>query len=115
MIRLPQMTQPLEDKITIIEGPPPEFEPIEDAWAMGLNEAAGHFNLAITRLRTFNGQALVERCHHAWRLQAPMYLHYRNVLGMEDKVPIMAARSVDSDDGQVLFLWVRQKTSNSEE
>ena len=44
-----------------------------------------------------------------------MYLHYRNVLGMEDKVPIMAARSVDSDDGQVLFLWVRQKSSNPEE
>ena len=28
----------MDEKITIIEGPPPIFEQVNDAWAMGLNE-----------------------------------------------------------------------------
>ena len=29
----------MEDKITIIEGPPPIFEHVNDGWALGLNES----------------------------------------------------------------------------
>ena len=99
----------LDDKITIIEGPPPEFENVDDGWALGLNESIDDSGLALTRLRTFNGQALVERCHRTWKNMQPMYLRFRTSLGLEDQVSIMAARSVETDDGQVLFLWVRRK------
>ncbi len=99
----------MEDRITIIEGPPPDFESIDDGWALGLNESPYLYDLALTRLRTFNGPALVERCHRAWRTSGSIYLHYRNPIGLEERVPILAARSLDGQDGQVLLLWVRRK------
>ena len=98
----------MDDKITIIEGPPPEFEYIEDGWALGFNEGPGIFELALTRLRTFNGPALVERCHRTWKRKETMFLHYRNDTGLEEKVPIVAARALESNDGQVLYLWIRR-------
>ena len=104
----------MDDKITIIEGPPPTFESIDDGWALGLNEGPDLYNLAMTRLRTFNGQALVERCYRTWNQQSTMFLHFRNDLGLEERVPIMAARSVSSSDGQMLLLWIRRKPEESE-
>jgi hypothetical protein len=98
----------MEDKITIIEGPPPVFESVDDGWALGLNESPALYTMALTRLRTFNGPALVERCHHMWTMKEPIYLHYRNPLGLEQKVPILAARTSETEDGQVLFLWIRR-------
>lgn len=96
----------MEDKITIIEGPTPVFEPVQDGWALGLNET-GQFSItALTRLRTFNGPALVERCYRRWSQQQPIKLHYRDEAGLETSAPILAARSVDTDDGQMLLLWL---------
>jgi len=105
----------MDDKITIIEGPPPTFEPIEDAWAMGLNESPALYGMALTRLRTFNGAALVERCHRTWHHREPMYLHYRNDIGLEERVPILAARSIETQDGQVLLLWIRREVQQEED
>ena len=105
----------MDDKITIIEGPPPVFEPIDDGWALGLNEGPYLYDLTLTRLRTFNGPALVERCHRAWNGQNTINLHYRNDMGMEEKAPIMAARSVETNDGHVLLLWCRRKPEEVEE
>lgn len=105
----------MEDKITIIEGPPPVFEPIEDGWALGLNEGPYLYDLALTRLRTYNGPALVERCHRAWRSQSAINLHYRNDMGLEEKAPIMAARSIETNEGHVLLLWCRRKPEEVEE
>ena len=96
----------MEDKITIIEGPPPIFEAVNDGWALGLNESANLSVPALTRLRTFNGPALVERCYRAWSANSPMHLLYRNDMGMEQSAPILAARNVDTSDGHVLLLWV---------
>ncbi len=98
----------MEDKITIIEGPTPVFEDTNDGWAIGLNESPMLYDTLFTQVRTFNGPALVERCHHAWKKNSTIYLHYRNEMGLEEKAPIVAARSVDTDDGQVLLLWLRQ-------
>jgi len=98
----------MDDRITIIEGPPPVFEPVDEAWALGLNESVNFYDTAMTRLRTFNGAALVERCHRAWSKKAPIFLHYRNRLGLEEKAPILAARSTEVDGGQMLFLWIRR-------
>jgi hypothetical protein len=99
----------MDDKITIIEGPPPTFEAVSDGWALGLNESNLLTNVALTRLRTFNGQGLLERCHRAWRRQDSIHLEYRGVDGLESQAPILAARTVEVDDGQVLLLWVRQE------
>ena len=98
----------MDDKITIIEGPPPVFEDTNDGWAIGLNESPMLYDTIFTQVRTFNGPALVERCHHAWKKNSTIYLHYRNDMGVEEKAPIVAARSVETDDGQVLLLWLRQ-------
>jgi hypothetical protein len=98
----------MEDKITIIEGPTPVFEDINDGWAIGLNESPILYDTIFTEVRTYNGPALVERCHRAWKKQSSIYLHYKNEDGLEEKAPIVAARSVDSDQGQVLMLWLRQ-------
>jgi hypothetical protein len=102
------MKDKMDDKITIIEGPPPTFESIQDGWALGLNEGPFVHDLAITRLRTFNGQALVERCHKAWHNQSSMFLEYRNDIGLEEKATILAARALDTDEGHMLILWIRR-------
>jgi hypothetical protein len=97
----------MDDQITIIEGPPPVFEPVQDGWALSIGEGPTLPLTLLTRLRTFNGPALVERCYRRWRINEPIHLHYRNDLGLEEKAPIVAARSITTDDGHVLMLWVQ--------
>ena len=63
----------MDEKITIIEGPPPVFEAVNDGWALGLNEGSHLSVPALTRLRTFNGPALVERCYRAWNSKLPIH------------------------------------------
>lgn len=104
----------MDDKITIIEGPPPNFESVGDGWALGLNESPYLYDVALTRLRTFNGPALVERCHRAWRSQGAMTLEFRGMDGLENQTPILAARTLEVDEGQVLLLWVRVEREESE-
>jgi hypothetical protein len=104
----------MEDKITIIEGPPPLFERVDDGWVLGLFEGAAYTPLSMTRLRTFNGPALVERCHRAWNHKLPMYLIFKNKLGLEQSAPILAARASMVDEEQLLFLWVAHKSNEGE-
>lgn len=96
-----------ERTITIIEGPPPTFESVGDGWAMGLNESPYPAQLAVTRLRTFNGQSLVERCHRVWSRQQSINLEYRQEDGLIEQTPIIAARNVETPDGDMLLIWVR--------
>ncbi|MBT3240180.1 MAG: hypothetical protein HON98_05645 [Chloroflexi bacterium] len=96
-----------DEKITIIEGPTPTFELVNDVWANGIIEGPTLANVAVTRLRTFNGQALVERCYRAWNSREPINLEFRDSAGLTMEVPIVAARSADGNDGQLLLLWVR--------
>jgi hypothetical protein len=96
-----------EEKITIIEGPPPVFEGVPDAWPMGLNESPTLSSVVLTRLRTFNGPRLVERCYRAWRQQHTIHLEFRAPDGLPHKAPIVAARHLEVEEGQILLLWVR--------
>jgi hypothetical protein len=109
------MKDVMSDKITIIEGPPPTFETVQDGWALGLNEGPYLYDLALTRLRAFNGAALVERCHRAWHNNGTIQLEYRDEAGLEENAPILAARNVQGSDGDVLFLWVRREPEDLEE
>ena len=97
----------MEDKITIIEGPPPTFEAVTEGWVLGLNESPLLSDIALTRLRTYSGPALVERCHRAWRNKQTIYLEYRMPDGLENQATIVAARYTEVEEGQVLLLWVR--------
>ena len=97
----------MDDKITIIEGPPPVFENVNQGWVFGLQESPSIGDIAMTHLRTFNGPELVERCYRTWRENQTMHLEFRDPDGLERTVPIVAARYTDSDEGQMIVLWVR--------
>ena len=104
----------MDEKITIIEGPPPTFEAVAEGWAYGLIESPTLSDVVVTRLRTFNGPALVERCYRAWRQQQTVYLEFRTSDGLESRAPIVAARSLETDDGQLLLLYVRLASDDIE-
>ena len=97
----------MEEKITIIEGPPPTFESVSEDWVLGLNESPTLADVALTRLRTFNGPSLVERCYRAWTNQETIRLEFRGQDGLKYDAPILASRALDVEDGQLLLLWVR--------
>lgn len=97
----------MDDKITIIEGPPPTFEAVNEGWVMGLNESPTLADVVLTRLRTFNGPALVERCYRAWHQRRTINLEFRTSDGLERLAPIVAARYLEVDEGHLLLLWVR--------
>ena len=83
----------MEEKITIIEGPTPTFELVQDVWANGIAESSTLSNIAVTHLRTYNGHSLLERCHKAWRNKDMINLEFRAPDGMALEVPIVAART----------------------
>ncbi len=97
----------MDEKITIIEGPPPTFEVIPDLWVHGLTEGMTQTDMVVTHLRTFNGPALLERCHRAWRNQKAIHLEYRTFEGLQEEVPIVAARNIATEEGDMLMLWLR--------
>ena len=97
----------MEDKITIIEGPPPTFESVPEGWAQGLSDSPLLSGIVATRLRTFNGPSLVERCHRAWRNRLSIHLEYKTPEGLQEEAQIIAARTVETEEGDLLVLWVR--------
>ncbi len=104
----------MEEKITIIEGPPPTFEVVSDGWALGLIESPLLFTVSLTRVRTFNGPALLERCHRAWRHHSTIHLEYRDENGLDFEAPILAARTITVDEGQMLLMWVQMEINLEE-
>ena len=100
------MSENMEEKITIIEGPPPTFEQIPELWVHGLSEGAMQSEMVMTRLRTFNGPSLVERCYQAWHNQRDIQLEYRKSDGLNAEAPIVAARHMETDEGDMLLLWL---------
>ena len=101
------MNENTEEKITIIEGPTPTFEQIPELWVHGLSEGAMQSEMVMTRLRTFNGPSLVERCNRAWSNQRNIQLEYRTPDGLNAEAPIVAARNMETDEGDMLLLWLR--------
>jgi hypothetical protein len=95
------------EKITIIEGPPPTFEAVTDAWPLGIVEGPSPSIVALCRMRTFNGEALAERCARAWREGLPIHLEFRDMAGLTQQTQIIAARWAPTGEGDMLTLWVR--------
>jgi hypothetical protein len=111
----------MDNKITIIEGPTPNFDSVEtdfimgmNGWTAGLSEGPYLYDTARTTVRTLNGKALLERCHNAWANNATMFLEYRDPIGLTKELPIVAARTVEADNGEMLVLWVRRDPEDDE-
>ncbi|MEA4813027.1 MAG: hypothetical protein VB108_10740 [Anaerolineaceae bacterium] len=112
----------MDNKITIIEGPTPLFQTstqghdysAQHAWAESVLEGPFLYHIGFTTVRTFNNQALVERCQRNWAEGNPMYLEYRDRIGLRAEVPILAAQASEAEEGQVLLLWVRLKAEDEE-
>lgn len=95
------------EKITIIEGPTPTFEAPTETWALSLTEGPALSRVAVTRLRTFNGPALVERCWKAWDTGRAVHLEFRDEEGLTQEAQILAVRYAEVAEGHVLLLHVR--------
>jgi hypothetical protein len=95
------------EKITVIEGPTPVFEDTPETWLPALVEGPTLPNLGLTRLRTFNGPSMVERCWRAWDDGRPVFLEYRDEDGLTQAVEVVAARYTEVAEGHTLLLYVR--------
>ncbi|HUN23263.1 MAG TPA: hypothetical protein PK299_09055 [Anaerolineales bacterium] len=95
------------EKITIVEGPTPEFDFVTQPWLIGMAEGISLPYTAHCVVRTFNGQALVDRCLNAWRSGRDTILEYRKSDGLKESALILAARAGEVEEGQVLQLWVK--------
>jgi hypothetical protein len=101
------MNIPSDEKITIIEGPPPVFEQAFESWLPALAEGPTLPRLALTRLRAANGPSLVERCWKAWANHQSINLEYRDDEGLTQQAEILAVRYTEVPEGHVLLLYVR--------
>ncbi len=113
----------MDNKITIIEGPTPDFNLIEDpreegsasAWTVGVLEGPLLYRVATTSVRSFDSQALLERCTRAWKQNQTMFLEYRDEIGLRKEAQIIAAQALSVEEGDVLQLWVRRDLEESEQ
>jgi hypothetical protein len=94
------------EKITIIEGPTPAWEAPTETWSLSISEGPTLPRVAFTRLRTFNGPSLVERCWKAWDEGRSVQLEYRDEEGLTREAQIIAARYAEVQEGHVLLLHV---------
>ncbi len=104
----------MSEKITIIEGPTPTFQDVNGLWSHSLIESHLQHDTIFTELRATNGTSLVNRCRQAWLDQEPIYLEYRTEEGLPDELPIVAAHSKKSEEGDVLQLWLRLERGDVE-
>ena len=107
----------MNNKITIIEGPTPVFERLsgdpehreELSWAVGILEGPFLYDTFLTTLRTFDSNKLLERCKAAWEAKQTMFLEYKDEIGLRKEDPIIAARALTVEEGDMLLLWVRRE------
>jgi hypothetical protein len=101
------MTEELEPAyITIVEGPPPDFAPVDDNWSSSILESPDGSDVSLVEMRAFNGPSLVDRCQAAWQEGRPAYLDYPQSDGFRQHAEILAARWERVPEGHKLFLWV---------
>ncbi len=93
--------------ITIVEGPPPDFEEATHRWANGVLEGASLSQTALVQMRTFDGAKLVQRCQTAWREGRPARLNFPVGDGTRGELDIVATRWEKVDEGDKIYLWVR--------
>jgi hypothetical protein len=93
--------------ITIVEGPPPEFQAVNNWWAIGVAEGPEGREVARAEMRTFDGAKLVKRCTDAWDEGRSARLNFPVGDGSRAELDIVAARWERVPEGDKLYLWVR--------
>jgi hypothetical protein len=101
------MNAPEPELITIVEGPSPAFHPAPEDWVFGLVEGPRAGVPSRSRMRTFSGPKMVERCRRAWGAGRPVVLDFPDGIGLRKQVEVIAARWEELPEGHVLDLWVR--------
>ena len=101
----PEVDEP--ELISIIEGPPPQFQFVDDPSLLGFQNTQGPFEVARTDTRTFNGPKMIDRCRNAWAQKRAVMLEYRDMDGLKQRVEICGIRFDKLDEGTLLQIWVR--------
>jgi hypothetical protein len=92
--------------ITIIEGPPPEIQLSQEMWSYSLWEGQIPKSLGVCQMRTFNGQAMLDRCRRAWQEGRSVRLDFPERDGLRRQVDVTAARTDQVPEGDLLYLWL---------
>ena len=92
--------------ITIVEGPPPEFQQTINDWPFGVFEGPVNKSVALTEMRTFDGPKLVQRCTDAWAEGRSARLEFPTEDGIRAELEIVATRWEAVPEGHKLYLWV---------
>jgi len=92
--------------ITIVEGPSPNFTPAVEDWPWSLLEGSAGSLCVLCTLRTFDSEALAERCRTAWEEGRPVRLDYPDGAGGRQEADILAVRAETVEEGDILYLWV---------
>ncbi len=92
--------------ITIIEGPPPDFQFAHELWSFSLPEGITPRSIGVCQMRTFKGSSMMDRCTSAWREGRSVRLDFPQRDGLRKQVDVLAARTDTVPEGDVLFLWV---------
>ncbi|MGB8648984.1 MAG: hypothetical protein WCF84_27355 [Anaerolineae bacterium] len=103
------------DAITIIEGPPPQFKDADQVWTLSLVEANQPYDVSLTQVRSFKGQALLDRCRRAWGAQRPIYFDFPTYSGLRRRFEIIAAKFEQLPEGDLLNLWVRHRPNETQD
>lgn len=93
--------------ITIVEGPPPEFQEVLTRWQTGVFEGPGGDATVLVEMRTFDGPKLVKRCEDAWAEGRSARLDFPLGDGNRGELDIVATRWEAVEEGHKLYLWVR--------
>lgn len=99
-----KITEP--ELITIVEGPPPDFQLANELWPLSLWEGSTPQAVAYTQMRTFDGSSMLERCTRAWSQSRPVMLDFPQADGLRQQAEVLAARATTVEEGDVLNLWV---------
>ena len=97
------------EKITIIEGPTPEFHQTTDFSLHSILEGPQDAINTFTEMRTGNGEDIRERCLRAWKEGRPVKLDFPDEMGLRREIDVVGLRLKEVDEGTVLQLWVRQQ------
>ena len=93
--------------ITIVEGPPPEFQPVPDLWPLSIYEDPQPSLVAVCQMRTFSGPKMMDRCQRAWDEDRPVKLDFPDRAGARQQANIVAVRWSEVEEGHLLHLWVQ--------
>lgn len=101
----PDLNEP--ELISIIEGPPPQFQFEDDQSTLLFQDTSGPFEIARCDTRTFSGPKMMARCSNAWAERRSVMLEYKDLDGLKQRTEICGIRFDKLDEGTLLQIWVR--------